>query len=98
MKRPHPLRLRFTLRTGYYGLSFNTSQLHADPYISCFMSAAVEIPANVLMWLTLRYLRRRLTVIAILTLAAAALFFIQLVPQGERILLAYVVLCFLWGP
>lgn len=72
----------FTLRTGYYGLSFNTSQLHADPYISCFMSAAVEIPANVLMWLTLHCLRRRLTVIVILVLAAAALFLIQLVPQG----------------
>lgn len=74
--------LRFTLRTGYYGLSFNTSQLHADPYISCFMSAAVEIPANILMWLTLRYLPRRLSVICILVLAAASLFFIQLVPQG----------------
>lgn len=62
------------------------------------MSAAVEIPANVLMWLTLRYLQRRLTVIVILALAAAALFLIQLVPQGERLLVARVVLCPLWEP
>uniref|UniRef100_A0A3Q4BFK8 Major facilitator superfamily (MFS) profile domain-containing protein n=1 Tax=Mola mola TaxID=94237 RepID=A0A3Q4BFK8_MOLML len=67
--------------TGYYGLSLNTSQLHADPYISCFISAAVEVPAYISSWLALRYLRRKLSVISILILGALSLYFIQLVPQ-----------------
>ncbi|XP_051256233.1 solute carrier family 22 member 4 isoform X2 [Dicentrarchus labrax] len=71
----------FTLTTGYYSLSFNTSQLHADPYISCFISAAVEIPAYISSWLALRYLPRRLSVICTLLLGAVSLFLIQLVPQ-----------------
>ncbi|XP_074528335.1 solute carrier family 22 member 4-like isoform X2 [Halichoeres trimaculatus] len=33
----------FTLSTGYSGLSLNTSRLHADPYLSCFLSAAIEV-------------------------------------------------------
>ncbi|KAI4813850.1 hypothetical protein KUCAC02_003072 [Chaenocephalus aceratus] len=32
----------FCSTTGYFGLSLNTAQLHANPYISCFISAAVE--------------------------------------------------------
>ena len=57
---------RFTLTTAYYGLSLNTSQLHANPYISCFISAAVEVPAYITCWLVLRYVPRRLSVICIL--------------------------------
>uniref|UniRef100_H3D9T3 Major facilitator superfamily (MFS) profile domain-containing protein n=1 Tax=Tetraodon nigroviridis TaxID=99883 RepID=H3D9T3_TETNG len=72
----------FTLRSGYYGLSFNTSELHADPYISCLMSATIEIPALIGIWLALRSLQRRPTVIFILLLLAASLFLIQLVPKG----------------
>uniref|UniRef100_A0A3Q4BFP5 Major facilitator superfamily (MFS) profile domain-containing protein n=1 Tax=Mola mola TaxID=94237 RepID=A0A3Q4BFP5_MOLML len=54
----------FTFSTGYYGLSLNTSRLHADPYISSFMSAAIEIPAYVFIWLALRCLRRKLSFIS----------------------------------
>lgn len=74
--------LRFTLSTGYYGLSLNTSQLHANPYISCFISAAVEVPAYVSSWMALRYCQRRPSVICILLLGATSLYFIQLVPEG----------------
>ncbi|XP_074528438.1 organic cation/carnitine transporter 2-like [Halichoeres trimaculatus] len=72
----------FTMITGYYGLSFNTSQLHANPYISCFISAAVEIPAYISSWLALVYLPRRLSVIGTLLLGALPLFFVQLIPQS----------------
>ncbi|KAK2828102.1 hypothetical protein Q5P01_019136 [Channa striata] len=72
----------FTMTTGYFGLSFNTSQLHADPYLSCFISAAVEIPAYISSWLALRYLRRQLSIISTLLLGAIPLFLIQLVPQN----------------
>uniref|UniRef100_A0A3Q3WK06 Major facilitator superfamily (MFS) profile domain-containing protein n=1 Tax=Mola mola TaxID=94237 RepID=A0A3Q3WK06_MOLML len=72
----------FTFSTGYYGLSLNTSRLHADPYISSFMSAAIEIPAYVFIWLALRCLRRKLCLLFTLSVAAVSLFFIQLVPQS----------------
>ncbi|XP_068187539.1 organic cation/carnitine transporter 2-like [Antennarius striatus] len=70
-----------TLSTGYYGLSLNTSQLHADPYISCFISAVVEIPAYITSWLALKYLPRRLSAICVLLVSSSSLFFIQLIPQ-----------------
>ncbi|XP_030577849.1 LOW QUALITY PROTEIN: solute carrier family 22 member 5-like [Archocentrus centrarchus] len=72
----------FSLSTGYFGLSLNTSRLHADPFISCFISAAVEVPAYISSWLALRYLRRQLSVICVLLLGGVSLYFIQLVPRG----------------
>ncbi|KAM9348840.1 organic cation/carnitine transporter 2-like [Symphorus nematophorus] len=72
----------FTLTAGYYGLSFNTSQLHADPYISCFISAAVEVPAYISSWLALRYFPRRVSVISALLLGAVPLYLILPVPQS----------------
>ncbi|XP_075957620.1 organic cation/carnitine transporter 2-like [Anarhichas minor] len=72
----------FTLSTGYYGLSLNTSQLHANPYISCFLSAAVEVPAYTSSWLALRYVPRRLSVFCILLIGGVSLYFLQLVPKS----------------
>ncbi|XP_067347459.1 solute carrier family 22 member 4-like [Channa argus] len=72
----------FTMTIGYFGLSFNTTQLHADPYLSCFISAAVEVPAYISSWLALRYLPRQLSIICTLLLGALPLFLIQLVPQN----------------
>ncbi|XP_068163644.1 organic cation/carnitine transporter 2-like [Antennarius striatus] len=72
----------FSMRIGYYGLSLNTSQLHADPYISSFLCAAVEIPAHVSIWLALKYMTRRMTVICILVTGSLSLFSIQLIPQS----------------
>ena len=75
---------RFTVTASYYSLSFNTAQLHADPYISCFLSAVVEIPAYISSWVALRYLPRRLSVIGCFLLGAVSLYFIQLVPEGKQ--------------
>ncbi|XP_028277005.1 solute carrier family 22 member 4-like isoform X2 [Parambassis ranga] len=71
----------FTMTTCYYSLCLNTSQLHADPYISCFIIAVVEVPAYISSWLALRFLPRRLSVIGTLLLGAVAVYFIQLVPN-----------------
>ncbi|XP_050934490.1 solute carrier family 22 member 5 isoform X1 [Lates calcarifer] len=71
----------FTFGIGYYGLSLNTVQLTADPYISCFISAAVEVPAYVSSWLLLQYFPRRLSVSCTMLLGGVSLYFIQLVPQ-----------------
>ncbi|KAG8008534.1 Solute carrier family 22 member 5 [Nibea albiflora] len=72
----------FTMTVGYYSLSFNTARLHVDPYISCFISAAVEIPAYISSWLALRYLPRRVSVIGTLILGAVPLYLIQAIPQN----------------
>uniref|UniRef100_A0A669EBL5 Major facilitator superfamily (MFS) profile domain-containing protein n=1 Tax=Oreochromis niloticus TaxID=8128 RepID=A0A669EBL5_ORENI len=72
---------RFTMIVGYYSLSFNTAQLHENPYISCFISAVVEIPAYISSWLALLYLPRRLSVILTLVFGAVPLYLIQLVPD-----------------
>ncbi|XP_060911093.1 organic cation/carnitine transporter 2-like isoform X1 [Labrus mixtus] len=74
--------LSFTMTIGYYGLSFNTSQLHADPYISCFISAAVEVPAYISSWLALLYLPRRVSVISSFLLEAVPLYLILLMPKS----------------
>ncbi|XP_013881631.1 solute carrier family 22 member 4-like [Austrofundulus limnaeus] len=71
----------FTMTTGYFSLSFNAAQLHSDPYISCFISAVVEIPAYISSWIALRYFQRRLSVIGMLILGAVPLFFIPLMPE-----------------
>ncbi|RVE64120.1 hypothetical protein OJAV_G00143120 [Oryzias javanicus] len=71
----------FTLITGYYCLSFNTSQLHTDPYISSFISAVVEIPAYISSFIALRYFPRRLSIIGSLIAGAVPLYLIQLVPE-----------------
>ncbi|KAM6907200.1 solute carrier family 22 member 4-like [Xenentodon cancila] len=71
----------FTMTIGYYSLSFDTAQLHADPYLSCFISAVVELPAYISSWISLRCFPRRPSVICILIFGAVFLFLIQLVPE-----------------
>ncbi|XP_032431458.1 solute carrier family 22 member 5-like isoform X2 [Xiphophorus hellerii] len=71
----------FAMTTGYFSLSFNTAQLHADPYMSCFIAAVVEIPAYVSSWIALRFLPRRLSVSGTLILGSLPLFILLLVPE-----------------
>ncbi|XP_072517951.1 organic cation/carnitine transporter 2-like [Salminus brasiliensis] len=71
-----------TLSMGYFGLSLNTSRLHGDPYVNCFISAAIEAPAYITSWLLLRYLPRRLSCSISMLLGGVMLYFIQLVPPN----------------
>uniref|UniRef100_A0A8C5GGC8 Solute carrier family 22 member 5-like n=1 Tax=Gouania willdenowi TaxID=441366 RepID=A0A8C5GGC8_GOUWI len=71
-----------TVATGYVGLSINTAQLHPNPYLSCFLSAVVEVPAYISSWLALQYISRRLSFVCILVVAGSSLYLIQLVPEG----------------
>ncbi|XP_029956482.1 solute carrier family 22 member 4-like [Salarias fasciatus] len=73
--------LWFTTSVGYYSLSFNTAQLHANPYLSCFISAVVEIPAYISSWLVLQYLPRRVSAISCLVFGAVPLFILLPVPE-----------------
>ncbi|XP_040006457.1 solute carrier family 22 member 5-like isoform X2 [Xiphias gladius] len=72
--------LWFTLSTGYYGLSLNATQLGTNPYISCFISAAIEVPSYISSWLILQYFPRRLSSSCTMLLGGVSLYFIQLVP------------------
>lgn len=76
--------LRFTLICGYIGLSLNSAQLSADPYVSTFISGAVEVPAYICVWLVLRYFPRRPSTICMILLGGVSLFFIQLVSQSKK--------------
>uniref|UniRef100_A0A3P9BLS1 Solute carrier family 22 member 5 n=1 Tax=Maylandia zebra TaxID=106582 RepID=A0A3P9BLS1_9CICH len=67
----------FTMIVGYYSLSFNTAQLHENPYISCFISAVVEIPAYISSWMALLYLPRRLFTDLIRVLSLTVYLYLQ---------------------
>uniref|UniRef100_A0A672YEL9 Major facilitator superfamily (MFS) profile domain-containing protein n=1 Tax=Sphaeramia orbicularis TaxID=375764 RepID=A0A672YEL9_9TELE len=92
-----PCLPRLVNTIGYIALSYNTSQLHEDPFISCFLSALVELPAYVSMWLALRYLPRQACVIGCLLLAAASLYLVPLMPQSNVSVLCGTVLMFVYS-
>ncbi|XP_028838382.1 solute carrier family 22 member 5-like [Denticeps clupeoides] len=71
-----------TLSIGYFALSLNTSNLHGNAYLNCFLSAAVEVPAYILSWLMFRYWPRRLCLFSTLFQGGAVLLLIHLIPQN----------------
>ncbi|KAJ0061414.1 hypothetical protein NL108_000288, partial [Boleophthalmus pectinirostris] len=72
----------FTVAMGYYGLSLNTSKLSTDPFLACFISAAVEVPAYIACWFAIKFWPRRPTVISFMILGGVALLTIQAVPPS----------------
>ncbi|XP_066572983.1 organic cation/carnitine transporter 2 isoform X2 [Amia ocellicauda] len=72
-----------TVSMGYFALSLNTSHLHGNPYLNCFISAAIEIPAYTVTWAFLQFLPRRVCAPVSMILGGGVLFFIQLVPPRE---------------
>ncbi|KAK7884001.1 hypothetical protein WMY93_027124 [Mugilogobius chulae] len=74
--------LWFTQSLAYYGLSLNTSKLSADPFVACFISAAVEVPAYISAWIALKLWPRRPTLFSFMLLGGLSLLTIQAVPQS----------------
>uniref|UniRef100_A0A8C5QEJ3 Major facilitator superfamily (MFS) profile domain-containing protein n=1 Tax=Leptobrachium leishanense TaxID=445787 RepID=A0A8C5QEJ3_9ANUR len=74
------------ISVGYFGLSLNTPNLHGDPYVNCFLSAIIEVPAYVIAWLLLRNFPRRYSTSSTLFLGGVVLLFKQLVPPELGIL------------
>ncbi|XP_072256941.1 organic cation/carnitine transporter 2 isoform X2 [Pyxicephalus adspersus] len=74
------------ISVGYFGLSLNTPNLHGDPYLNCFLSAIIEVPAYIIAWVLLRRFSRRYSTSSTLFLGGVVLLFIQLVPQELNIL------------
>uniref|UniRef100_A0A672I776 Solute carrier family 22 member 4-like n=1 Tax=Salarias fasciatus TaxID=181472 RepID=A0A672I776_SALFA len=50
--------LWFITTSSYYALAFNTSNLHGDPYLNCFISAVIEVPAYLIALILLQYCSR----------------------------------------
>ncbi|CAG5865859.1 unnamed protein product [Menidia menidia] len=68
----------FSMSVSYFGLSFNTSSLNGNPYLSYFLLTAVEFPAYFASWVAARSCPRRLSFISFALLGALALLFIQI--------------------
>ncbi|GCC26954.1 hypothetical protein chiPu_0005374 [Chiloscyllium punctatum] len=66
---------------GYHGLSLNTPNMHGDPYINCFISAASELLVYVIVWWLMRVSPRRITTASMFILSGGVLLLVQFVPS-----------------
>ncbi|TKS83083.1 Solute carrier family 22 member 5 High-affinity sodium-dependent carnitine cotransporter [Collichthys lucidus] len=71
-----------SLTIAYFALSLNTANLYGNPYLNCFLSAVVEMPAYTLSWVMFRWWPRRLCLFSSLFMGGLFLFFIQLIPAN----------------
>lgn len=69
---------------GYFALSLNSPNLHGDPYLNCFLSGLIEVPAYFTAWLLLRTLPRRYIIAGVLFLGGGVLLLLQLVPEEYK--------------
>lgn len=70
----------------YFALSLNTANLDGDPYLNCFFSAAVEVPAYVLSWAMFHWWSRRLCLSSSLIMGGVVLLFIPFIPMNLKTL------------
>ncbi|KAM7374641.1 hypothetical protein PAMP_007287 [Pampus punctatissimus] len=64
----------------YYALILNTSNLHGDPYINCFASAATEVPAYIISLVLLQYCSRHFCQSSTLFLGGVMILCVHLIP------------------
>lgn len=67
----------------YYALILNTSNLHGDPYVNCFLSAATEVPAYIIALILLKYCSRRLCQSVPLFFGGVMILCVNLIPIGN---------------
>ncbi|XP_063784263.1 solute carrier family 22 member 4-like [Pseudophryne corroboree] len=77
---------------GYFGVSLNTPNLNGDPFLNCFLLAAIEVPSYIIAWQLLRLVPRRYSMCATMLLGGVVLLFIQLVPADLHILSTFLVM------
>lgn len=68
---------------GYYALVLNTSSMHSDPYLSCFLSAVVEVPAYIIALLLLKYCGRHFCQSSTLFFGGVFILLVHLIPTGN---------------
>ncbi|XP_067838651.1 solute carrier family 22 member 4-like isoform X3 [Heptranchias perlo] len=74
---------------GYFGLSFSIPNMHGDPYINCFISAATEIVSYVIAWILLRTSPRRISLACIVVFSGVLLLLIQIVPSAFSMIFVF---------
>ncbi|XP_072302185.1 solute carrier family 22 member 4-like [Eucyclogobius newberryi] len=72
--------LWFIVTLGYYALILNTSNLHGDPYLNCFISGLTEVPAYIIALLMLKFLARRICQSTTLFTGGVMILFVHLIP------------------
>lgn len=72
----------------YYGLSLNSSNLHGNIYLNCFISAAIDIVVYVATWLLIDRAPRPTLLFTTLMFCGIMLLVIKLVPEGMCTILA----------
>ncbi|XP_077122076.1 solute carrier family 22 member 4-like [Ranitomeya variabilis] len=77
---------------GYFGVSLNTPNLHGDPFLNCFLLAAIEVPSYIIAWQLLGRVSRRYSMCGTMLLGGVLLLLIQLVPQSLNILSTFMVM------
>uniref|UniRef100_A0A672I782 Solute carrier family 22 member 4-like n=1 Tax=Salarias fasciatus TaxID=181472 RepID=A0A672I782_SALFA len=75
--------LWFITTSSYYALAFNTSNLHGDPYLNCFISAVIEVPAYLIALILLQYCSRHFCQSSTLLLGGIMIFCVNLIPIGS---------------
>ncbi|XP_040907198.1 solute carrier family 22 member 4-like [Toxotes jaculatrix] len=65
---------------GYYALILNTSNLHGNPYLNCFLSAVTEVPAYIIALLLLQHCARRFCQSSSLFLGGIMILCVHLIP------------------
>lgn len=74
---------RMIITISYYALLLNTSNLHGDPYLNCFLSAVTEVPAYIIALLLLKFCSRHLCQSSTLLLGGVMILCVRLIPIGK---------------
>uniref|UniRef100_A0A3Q2DPL5 Solute carrier family 22 member 4 n=1 Tax=Cyprinodon variegatus TaxID=28743 RepID=A0A3Q2DPL5_CYPVA len=72
--------LWMVITISYYALILNTSNLHGDPYLNCFLSAVTEVPAYIFALLLLRFCSRHICQSSTLFLGGVMILCVRLIP------------------
>ncbi|CAG5871677.1 solute carrier family 22 member 4-like [Menidia menidia] len=81
----------------YYALILNTSNLHGDPFLNCFLSAVTEVPAYLIALLLLKFCSRHFCQSSTLFLGGVMILCVRLIPIGLPALAVFLEMCGKFG-
>uniref|UniRef100_A0A3P8TV33 Solute carrier family 22 member 4 n=1 Tax=Amphiprion percula TaxID=161767 RepID=A0A3P8TV33_AMPPE len=81
---------RMIITLSYFGLVLNTSNLHGNPYLNCFLSAIIEVPAYIIALLLLQHCSRHFCQSSTLFLAGVMILCVHLIPIAVGVFLEMV--------
>uniref|UniRef100_A0A673C229 Solute carrier family 22 member 5-like n=1 Tax=Sphaeramia orbicularis TaxID=375764 RepID=A0A673C229_9TELE len=75
--------LWIVITISYYALLLNTSNLHGDPYMNCFLSALTEVPAYIIALVLLKFCSRHICQSSTLFVGGVMILCVHLIPIGK---------------